>query len=292
MVETMPLDGITLGTIGVAIATIVLAIITFLYMRETRLMRIGSQEPSFSLEPNLYSLAGRFYFLYLFNTGHVGSEIFINCHWNKNTKKFFILSLGTNSRAVLHGIPIAKIVENKINLSMDIEYKNSRGKKVTTQLEIDFSKYLDDNTEFAYQFNYSGNMVETLDEIRKQLRNIDKSLIESVISQKPWLKIISKIKKNPVLIGEKQIVEITVIDPETKIEIIGAITNFKLITSGGSTYINQELLTDEEGKCSIVYDYNQINEIGKYELIVKIVAENYRPKVIKLEFMAIESSNI
>lgn len=93
MTTLTPIDTASIGTIVVAMASGVLAVITYFYMRETRLMRMSGEKPSFSLEP------------------------------------------------------------------------------------IDFKRYLDDDTKVAYQFNYLGNIVETLDEIRKEFRDVDKSLL-------------------------------------------------------------------------------------------------------------------
>jgi hypothetical protein len=280
-------DAVSIGTIAVAIATVVLAVITYFYMRETRLMRKSAEKPSFSLEPTLYVIGGQFYFLHLVNTGHTGSEIHVNCSWEDKTKKFFILSLGTNGRAFLHDIPIAEIVEKKLKISVNIRCKDSRNNPYKQDLEIDFKTYLDTDTKVAYQFNYLGNMVETLDEIRKELRNVDKSLIESILSYKPYLHIDCKIANNPQFIGNSQEIEVTISGIDNKHGVVGALIILKLITPGGSQYTS-EALTDENGKIVMNYDINKIYEIGRYKLVIWVTAENYRRKAITTDFTAVE----
>jgi hypothetical protein len=285
------LDAVSIATIVVAIATGVLAAITFFYMRETRLMRMSAEKPSFSLEPTLYAIGGRFYFLNLVNTGHTGSEIYVNCSWLDKAKKFFILSLGSNGRAFLHDIPIAEIVENRLKLSLTIECKDSRNNRYTQNLDIDFKAYLDNDTKVAYQFNYLGNMVETLDEIRKELREVDKSLIESIFSYKPYLHIDYRIANNPHRIGNSQEIEVSVTGVDSKTAVVGAVVNFKLITPGGSQYTSSSL-ADEDGKIVVNYDINTIYEIGKYRFVIWVTAENYRPNAVTTGFTAVETQQL
>jgi hypothetical protein len=72
----------------VGVATVALALITRSYVNETRLIRKAGQNPSFSLEPSLYAIGGRFYFLYLVNTGQTASNIRLNCWWEMFLRNF------------------------------------------------------------------------------------------------------------------------------------------------------------------------------------------------------------
>lgn len=143
----------------------------------------------------------------------------------------------------------------------------------------------------AYQFNYLGNIVETLDEIRKQLRDVDKSLLETIFSYKPYLHIDYNIANNPHLIGNSQQIEVIVRGVDNKTAVVGALINFKLITPGGSQYTSKSL-ADENGKIVINYDINSIYEIGKYKFIIWVTAENHRPHAITTDFIAVERQQL
>jgi hypothetical protein len=95
------------STGAVAIATVALAIITYFYMRETRLIRVIGQKPNFSLEPYGSNLVG----LYIINSGQHASDIFIDCTGGKFSQKFHILSLGRDTRALLYNVPIAELID-------------------------------------------------------------------------------------------------------------------------------------------------------------------------------------
>lgn len=149
------------------------------------MIRIAGQNPSFSLEPTLYTLGGQFHFVYLVNTGQTASDIRLNCNWETGSKKFYILSLGNQARAFLHGIPIAEIVEKKQKLSVDITCKDARNEPYSSKIPVDFNNVLDDNMIVSYQFNYLGNIVDNLEDIRKRLDLINLRLTESIRSVKP-----------------------------------------------------------------------------------------------------------
>jgi len=282
-----PIDAVSIGTITVAVATAVLAGITYFYMRETRLMRTSAERPIFSLEPTLYVIGGRFYFLHLVNTGNTGNEIYINCSWKDGIKRFFVLSLGAGGRAFLNDIPIADIVEKKMKLSIVINCKDSRNNPYSQTLDIDFENYLDNDRKLAYQFDYLANMVETLDDIKKELRDIDRSLTQAVDSMKPYLKLDCKIESNPIHIGKYQKIDISISGLDDGRNILGAIVSYILTTPGGSK-LAKTGITDESGRLVINYDVNQIYETGKYKLVIWSGAKYYRPTSFIGEFIAVE----
>jgi hypothetical protein len=77
MVEVDPLIVSVSGAVAAIIASIstaVLAKITNEYMKETRLIRLSAQRPSFSLEPTTYALGG-FFQVNLVNYGQVANNI-------------------------------------------------------------------------------------------------------------------------------------------------------------------------------------------------------------------------
>ena len=65
----------------VAVATAALVVITALSVWETRLIRKAGQSPSFSLEPTLDVLEGKFLFLDLVNTGQAAGRISLDRKW-------------------------------------------------------------------------------------------------------------------------------------------------------------------------------------------------------------------
>jgi hypothetical protein len=105
---------------------------------EAALIRKTAQNPSFSLEPTLYTIGGTFHYLLLINTGQNATNINVDCLWNEESK-FFILSLSNQGRAVLTDVPIAKIVEEG-KLSIVIICKYANNKNFSTRFNLDFSK--------------------------------------------------------------------------------------------------------------------------------------------------------
>jgi hypothetical protein len=287
MVEIEAIVITAIFTTIVGVATVALAIITGLYVKETRLIRKAGQNPSFSLEPSLYALGGRFYFLYLVNTGQTASDIRLNCWWGSASKRFYILSLGNQARAFLNGIPIAEIVERKQKLSADITCKDARNETYNTKMEVDFSNMLDDNTIVSYQFNYLGNIVDKLEDIRKRLDLINLSLTKSIRSVRPVLSISIKLSKNPVIIGEEQNVVVTVTDTRTDERVLGAIINYRLVSPIGSRRDYSGDLTDENGNFTFPFTMNEIYEVGKYQLIVWANRKEYQPDAVQTTFTAV-----
>jgi hypothetical protein len=47
-------------------------------------------------------------------------------------------------------------------------------------------------------------------------------------------------------------------------------------------------VSDEDGNSSIIYDVNEIYQIGKYKIVIWAVAQYYRPNSIIGEFIAVE----
>jgi hypothetical protein len=281
----------TYSTLVVAIATLVLAAITAYYAWETRLIRKIGQIPSFSLEPTLYSLGGRFYRLLVVNTGQAATNIVIECKWENESKSFYILSLSHEGRALLEGLPIARIVENKSKLFVNISCQYAKSKTFTTKINIDFAEKLKANSSVAYQYNHTGNISDTLEEIRRSLDHLTRDFIQATKSNKPQLSVDLRIAKSTVVLGDEQEFIVTVIDPETQEKMLGANVNYKIILPSGSRYeSNADDLTDENGNLSVKYRVSEIG-IGKYRAIFWASARGYRPAIKSLTFEAIERSN-
>jgi len=169
-----------------AIATSALAIITFFYMRETKKMRIatenilkGGQKPIFAIEPVLYDETGDFHAINLVNHGQTATDILAICYWldsesgSGSGDRFYILSLSKDGRAILN-IPALKIIEQKKYLKIEITCKNSQGDQFATTLIHAFDKLKDSNTKIAYQYSYEQSITGALKEIRDTLNELTK----------------------------------------------------------------------------------------------------------------------
>jgi hypothetical protein len=160
-----------LATALTAAGTIVLAKITKDYVHETRLIRQGSQQPGFSLEPSLYSLGGTFHQLHLVNNGATATQIRVDCKWEKirgeggSGKSFYIVSLSRGSFAQLHGVPIAEIVRNGELITAKISCTDSRNEPYEVVTQIDFGLISKEGREIAYQANPGEQIERTLKRI-------------------------------------------------------------------------------------------------------------------------------
>ena len=145
-------------------------------MRETRLIRLSAQRPSFSFEPTTYALGGTFYQINLVNYGQVANNIHVECTWEetKDTettikmKKFFVMSLSNQGRATLHDIPIAEIVDKGQKLTLKIKCKDARGEDFEpAPLEINFQEINKEDETVAYEFSELHPIKNELDRIRR-----------------------------------------------------------------------------------------------------------------------------
>jgi len=174
-------NNLVIATIVLAIVTGVLSLITYLYMKETRLMRKLSQSPSFSLEPSMYVLGGTFFQLNIVNTGAIGKNIEIDCMWKKNgettenRKRIYVLSLSPHGRVPLYNIPIAEIVKDQF-LSITIKCEDSRGEEYTEILEKDFSKVTTNGREIGFQFDSNNVIKKSLDDIARALKDVERKI--------------------------------------------------------------------------------------------------------------------
>jgi hypothetical protein len=171
----LQIDPIIISAIIVGIPTSILAIITYLYMDETRKIRKVTQEPNFSIAPTTYTLGGTFHRLLLLNSGQTAKFINVNCNWSKteqdgeDSKKFYIVSLGSKSRAILDGIPIASIVQNNSVLIVQIKCKDAKNEDFEDKLTIDFGKLTKENQVIAYQDDSDERVVRALGSIERTL---------------------------------------------------------------------------------------------------------------------------
>ena len=157
-------------TIIDAISTAVLAIITYYYAKETRLIRKTAQHPSFSLESILHTLdtnrdSVSSYKLSLVNNGLPANDIRVDCSWGRRnhpltsndysftTKKFYIMSLSAGSRTILDEVAIVDIVNRGEYLLVSVTCRDGRGEIYNTKLEIDFQSISSENRKIAYQDN-------------------------------------------------------------------------------------------------------------------------------------------
>jgi len=169
---------LVIATIVLAGLTGVLALITWQYMKETRLMRKISQSPSFSLVPSMYALGGTFQEISIVNTGAIGKNIEIDCSWKKNgettenLKRFYVLSLSQNGRVPLYQVPISEIISEHQFLSIKIKCEDARGEEYTEKLEKDFSTLTANGREIGFQFDSNASLKSSLNDIANKLSNI------------------------------------------------------------------------------------------------------------------------
>jgi len=171
-------------TIAATVSTGILALITFFYFRETRKIRRLGHQPSFSLEPHTWTLGGTAHVLNLVNSGEAASNIDIDCFWEQTvevkpdteptkpdteptkpvpikietkresrTKKFFVMSLGTNGRARLDGIPIGHFMNNGGELTIKIQCNDSIQEPFEIELTFDFDSVKKNDRTLAFQYD-------------------------------------------------------------------------------------------------------------------------------------------
>lgn len=151
-----------------AVSSAVLAIVTYVYLNETKLIREATHHPSFVLAPTLYTIGGQFHRLLLVNNGQVASDIRVDCSWGGSTKEFYILSLGNQGRANLD-IPIADIVSSGHELSVAIGCLDARGEEYKTQLRIPFDELKTENRATIYQYDPNESLLDALEKIEHKL---------------------------------------------------------------------------------------------------------------------------
>lgn len=138
----------------VAISTVVLAVITGLYMWETRRMRHAGQQPSFSSETSMMSLGEQPIDVDLVNTGESATDLRIDCSWTSDSKKLYAVSLSKNGHLLLRGLPVPVISNELGTLKVKVRCKDSIDKDFTSpEIRMDFSISKSENRVLTYQYN-------------------------------------------------------------------------------------------------------------------------------------------
>jgi hypothetical protein len=174
------------SAIAVAVATILLACITGLYMYETRKMRKAtenilknSQQPNFAIEPVLFNEAGdEFNAINLVNNGQTATNITARCMYldgeqgsGSGTDPFYIISLSKDGRAYLK-LPIADIVKARKYFKLEIECKDINDNDYKKTLVYDFDKIKQSGAKIAYQYTFEGSTNKVLKQIRLAIKEL------------------------------------------------------------------------------------------------------------------------
>jgi len=142
------------ATSVVAASTVVLAIITFVYMWETRRIRLLAQRPSFSLETGMISLSESPISMELVNTGEAATDLRIDCSWSGGDKKLYAVSLSKHGHLILKDLPVPIISQNLGTLIVKIVCKDSIGNPYASpEIKMDFSIPKSEKREVTYQYN-------------------------------------------------------------------------------------------------------------------------------------------
>jgi hypothetical protein len=166
-------DSVFLATIVLAAVTGVLVLITYFYLRETKLIRLAGQLPSFAIEPADWESSGAAD-LNLVNHGQTASNIFARCDWTKSfdlggsSRTFFIMSLAKDGFAGLD-VPYPVIIEEGLILKIQIECKDAAGNNYHTTILNDYAKIKGSSTTMAYQNNYNQSVHVALQDIKRSI---------------------------------------------------------------------------------------------------------------------------
>jgi len=122
------------------IVTLILAILTGYYAYETYRIRRNTERPSFSFGPAGFTVAGKLIDVHIVNAGQTAADIRMDCSWSESSKKFYIMSLGSNGTVFFppSEVPIMNIIDKKDKLKVEIKCKDIRNKKYHSVLEVDF----------------------------------------------------------------------------------------------------------------------------------------------------------
>jgi hypothetical protein len=200
---TLQESGPDWATIVLMFTTVALAVITSLYMLETRRLRretaqmvvetrsmaeetkkarIQAQLPIFAVEPGDFlwllgeSMPRDFSKLNLVNHGQTATDITVECSWLENAESagsgrtFYILSLARNGFARLD-LPTEEIVRKSLLLRVRIKCKDASGKDYETVITNGFDKIKGTSTKIAYQNNYWLMLYGVIKEVKEILRS-------------------------------------------------------------------------------------------------------------------------
>jgi hypothetical protein len=151
-----------------AFSTGVLAILTGLYLRETRKMRLESVRPSFCLRTGLYTIGGGMHQLFLRNMGGVARDVKVDVVTHEGTGKFFVPSLYPNQEINL-GLDFQKIRNSEGFVKIHVKFKDSYGRDLTDSLSVDFRQLSDERRVITFQLS---PLEEKLDDIVRELRDL------------------------------------------------------------------------------------------------------------------------
>lgn len=152
------------------LVTCVLVIITGLYLRETRKIRLESIRPIFSLRTGLYTVGGGMHWLFLRNIGGVARDLEIDIETSTSENgKFFVPSLNSGQEVNLN-VEFQKIRESNGFVNVKLKFKNGRDQKLTDSLSVDFRRLSKEGRQITFQLS---PMDEHLEEIARSLQRIE-----------------------------------------------------------------------------------------------------------------------
>jgi len=154
------------------LVTITLVIITGLYMRETRKIRLESIRPIFSLRTGLYTVGGGMHFLYLRNNGGVARDLKVDVKTNAESKKLFVPSLYSGQEINLD-IDFQKIRENNGFVNVKLKFKDGYNRSLNDSLSVNFRRLSKEGRQITFQFS---PIDQRLEEIRMALQDIERKI--------------------------------------------------------------------------------------------------------------------
>lgn len=132
------------------IATFVLAGLTGYYAMETYRIRRNTERPSFSFGSMGFTVGGKLMNLHIINTGQTASDVRIDCYWAGGSKKYYVMSLGSNGLVILppSEVPVMEITDN----GEKIKCKDIRRKRFSSIIEMDFGIMKKEDREQLFQY--------------------------------------------------------------------------------------------------------------------------------------------
>jgi len=153
--------------------TVVLVVITGLYLWETRKIRLESIRPNFSLRTGLYTIGGGIHELYLKNTGGVARELEVDVKTSTNEdKQYFVPSLDFDQEICLE-VDFQQIRENNGFVKVELKFKDGYNRKCADNLSVNFEQLSKEGREITFQLSPREEYIE---KIAGNLERIERKL--------------------------------------------------------------------------------------------------------------------
>ncbi|MBN1761741.1 MAG: hypothetical protein JW878_01505 [Methanomicrobia archaeon] len=136
--------------------TVILVIITGLYLWETRKIRLESARPIFSLRPGVTDER------YLINTGRLAKDVNVDVKSSANEDKSFFVSSFDSGQEIDLETDFEQIKKDKGFVKVELKFNDGYNRERKDSISVDFKQLSKEEREIAFSFSPKEDHIEKI----------------------------------------------------------------------------------------------------------------------------------